>query len=49
MNKQRPTFKEFKKKALQDKELKAAYDLLEAEFILIAKAIKLRKKRISHS
>lgn len=43
MNKKRPTFKQFKKDALQDKEVKAEYDLLETEFSLIEKTIKLTK------
>lgn len=40
----RPNFDEFKKKALQDKEVKAEYDLLETEFALLEKFIKARKK-----
>ncbi len=44
MTKKRPTFEQFKKKALQDKEVKAEYDLLEAEFSLIEKFIRARKK-----
>ncbi len=40
----RPTFEEFKKKALQDKEVKAEYNLLEEEFALLEKFIKARKK-----
>lgn len=43
MTKQRPTYDQFKNKALQDKEVKAEYDLLETEFSLIKKTIKLRK------
>lgn len=43
MNK-RPTFEDFKKKVLQDKEVQAEYDLLETEFILLEKFIKARKK-----
>ena len=43
MNK-RPTFAAFKKRALQDEDVKAAYDLLEAEFALLEKFIKARKK-----
>lgn len=40
----RPTFEAFKKRALQDKEVKAAYDLLEPEFALLEKLIKAKKK-----
>ena len=40
----RPSFDEFKKRILQDKEAKAAYDLLEPEFDLIRQFIKARKK-----
>jgi|SRR3989339_1279290 len=43
MNK-RPTFEDFKEKALQDKEVQAEYDLLETEFMLLEKFIKARKK-----
>lgn len=35
----RPTFAQFKKKALEDKDFKAEYDLLEEEFLLIEKSI----------
>lgn len=44
MTKKRPTFEQFKKRALQDKDFKAEYDLLEAEFSVIEKFIKARKK-----
>ncbi len=40
----RPTFDEFKKRMLKDKEIKAEYDLLEEEFALLEKFIKARKK-----
>lgn len=40
----RPNFAEFKKKVLQDKEVKKAYDVLESEFSLLEKFIKARKK-----
>ena len=40
----RPSFESFKNKALQDKEVKAAYDLLKSEFMLLEKFIKARKK-----
>ena len=40
----RPSFEAFKKRALHDKEVKAAYDLLEPEFTLLEKFIKARKK-----
>jgi len=40
----RPSFEEYKKRAMQNKELKAAYDLLEPEFTLLEKFIKARKK-----
>lgn len=40
----RPTFEEFKKESLQDKEVRAEYDLLEAEFALLEQFIKARKK-----
>lgn len=39
----RPSFDEFKKRALQDKDVKAEYDLLETEFALLEKFIKARK------
>lgn len=39
MTNKRPSFAEFKKKALEDKEVKAAYDLLEPEFALLEKSI----------
>ena len=40
----RPSFESFKNKVLQDKEVKAAYDLLKSEFMLLEKFIKARKK-----
>lgn len=40
----RPSFEAFKERALQDKEVKAAYDLLEAEFAILEKFIRARKK-----
>lgn len=43
----RPTFEQFKKEALQNKEVKAAYDMLEEEFSLLEKSIKIRKEKIS--
>lgn len=39
----RPTFKEFKIKALQDKNVQAEFDRLDAEFELLEQSIKLRK------
>lgn len=44
MTNKRPTFKEFKKRLLQDKAVKAEYDLLEKEFLLIEKSIKEKKE-----
>ncbi len=44
MMSKRPTFDQFKKKVLQDKEVKAEYDLLKEEFALLEKFIKARKK-----
>lgn len=44
MSKKKPTFTDFKKKVLQDKEVRAEYDLLEAEFDLLEKFIQARKK-----
>lgn len=44
MTKQRPTFDQFKNKALQDKEVKTEYDLLEIEFQLIELSIRERQK-----
>ncbi len=44
MNKKRPSFEKFKKKTLQDKKFKAAYDLLESEFAFLNTLIKARKK-----
>ena len=43
MNK-RPTLKDFKKEALQDKQSQAEYDSLATEFMLLEKFIKARKK-----
>jgi len=43
MNK-RPSFKEFKEKALQNAEFKAEYEALSAEFELIRQFIKARQK-----
>ena len=43
MNK-RPKYEDFKKRVLQDPEAQAEYDLLEAEFALLEKFIKARKK-----
>lgn len=40
----RPSFAAFKKRVLQNKDVKAAYDLLESEFALLEKFIKARKK-----
>ena len=40
----RTSFKDFKKRVLQDPEAQAEYDLLEAEFALLEKFIKARKK-----
>ena len=40
----RPSFDEFKKRALQDHEVKSEYDSLEIEFTLLEKFIKARKK-----
>lgn len=40
----RPSFDAFKKRVLQDKDTKAAYDLLEPEFALLRKFINARKK-----
>ena len=40
----RPTFADFKKRSLQNPEVKAAYDLLETEFALLDKFIEARKK-----
>jgi hypothetical protein len=44
MKSKRPSFAAYKKRALQNEELKAAYDLLELEFALLEKFIKARKK-----
>lgn len=44
MTNKRPSFAAFKKKALQDKDVKTAYDLLEPEFALLDELIKARKK-----
>ena len=44
MNKKRPDFKTFKKKALQDAEFKKEYEALKPEFELIRKFIKARQK-----
>jgi hypothetical protein len=40
----RPTFKEFKKKALTDPEVKSEYDALQAEFEVVDKMLMARKK-----
>lgn len=40
----RPSFAAYKKRALQNKEVKAAYDLLEPEFAILEKFIRARKK-----
>lgn len=42
MNKKRPDFKTFKKKALQDAEFKKEYEALKPEFDLIRKFIQAR-------
>lgn len=44
MKNKRPSFEEFKKRALQNEEVKTAYELLGPEFELIEKFIKARKK-----
>ncbi len=44
MKNKRPSFAAYKKRALENKELKTAYDLLEPEFALLEKFIKARKK-----
>jgi predicted transcriptional regulator len=44
MNKKRPDFKTFKRKALQDAEFKKEYEVLKPEFELIRKFIKARQK-----
>lgn len=44
MNKKRPDFKTFKKRALQDAEFKKEYEALKPEFELIRKFIKARQK-----
>jgi predicted transcriptional regulator len=44
MKNKRPTFEKFKKRALQNEELKAAYELLGPEFELLEKFIRARKK-----
>jgi DNA-binding XRE family transcriptional regulator len=44
MKNKRPSFAAYKKRALENEELKAAYDLLEPEFALLEKFIKARKK-----
>jgi len=41
--KKRPSFEEFKKRALENEEVKATYDLLEAEFAVLEKFIMARK------
>jgi len=40
----RPTYKDFKEKALKDSEFKKAYDALEEEYELRRQLIKMRKK-----
>jgi Helix-turn-helix. len=40
----RPSFEAFKKRALENEEVKAAYDLLEPEFAVLDKFIRARKK-----
>jgi len=40
----RPTYKDFKEKALKDPEFKKAYDELEEEYELRRQLIKMRKK-----
>lgn len=40
----RPTFEEFKKKSLENPEVKREYDLLQPEFEILEKFIKARKK-----
>jgi ribosome-binding protein aMBF1 (putative translation factor) len=40
----RPTYKDFKEKALKDPEFKKAYDALEEEYELRRQLIKMRKK-----
>jgi DNA-binding XRE family transcriptional regulator len=40
----RTTFEDFKIKALQDKEVRAEYDVLKTEFTLLEKFIKARKQ-----
>jgi hypothetical protein len=44
MNK-RPSFEEFKKRAMRDKEFRAEYELLKPEFENLYKLIKARKKK----
>lgn len=44
MTNKRPSFEAYKKKALQNEEVKAAYDLLGPEFDLLEKFIKARKR-----
>lgn len=43
-NNKRPTFEDFKRKVLQDPEVKAAYDLLKAEFELLEKLVQMKKR-----
>ncbi len=43
----RPSFEEFKKRAMQDKKFRAEYELLRPEFEILQKSIKARNKKNS--